>query len=101
MASQTRFPCSLPEILIVNCCIQREADLYYWFADGDYTPTIESGRAGIPINGSKSTSSGIQAVRSNWLPFRVEIALDPVDHSVTVIEVCPTSIVLLTLNFII
>ncbi|KAG0613820.1 hypothetical protein M758_6G131500 [Ceratodon purpureus] len=83
---QTRFPCSLPEILIVNCCIQREADLYYWFPDGDYTPTVESGKAGNPINGSKPTTSGIQAARSNWLPFRVEIALDPVDHSVTVIE---------------
>lgn len=88
MALQTRSPCSLPDILIVNCCIQREADLYYWFADGDYAPTLDSGKPRIPINGSKAASSGIQAVRSNWLPFRVEITVDPVDYSVTVIEVC-------------
>nr|XP_024386798.1 PAN2-PAN3 deadenylation complex catalytic subunit Pan2-like isoform X3 [Physcomitrium patens] len=83
---QTRFPCSLPEILIVNCCIQREADLYYWFADGDYPPTSDSGKTGISNNGSNSTSSGGQVVRSNWLPFRVEIAVDPAASSVTVTE---------------
>jgi hypothetical protein len=67
--------------------------LCYWFADGDYAPTLESRKAGISINGSESTTSAIQSVRSNWLPFRVEIALDPVDHSVTVIEVFLPSVI--------
>ena len=88
VALQTCFPCSLTQTLIVNCCIQREADLYYWFPDGDYTPTVESGKARNPINSSKPTTSEIQTERSKWLLFRVEIALDPVNHSVTVIEAC-------------
>lgn len=62
--------------------------MYYWFADGDYPPTSDSGKTGISNNGSNSTSSGGQVVRSNWLPFRVEIAVDPAASSVTVTEVC-------------
>lgn len=87
---QTRFPCSVPDILIVNCCIQREADLYYWFADGDYTTTSDSSKfatSSTTTNSSRPISSGSQAVRSNWLPFHIEIAVDPVTFSVTVTEV--------------
>lgn len=87
---QTRFPCSVPDILIVNCCIQREADLYYWFADGDCTTTLDSSKfatSSTTINSSRPISSGTQTVHSNWLPFRIEIAVDPVTFSVNVTEV--------------
>lgn len=87
---QTRFPCSVPDILIVNCCIQREADLYYWFADGDYITTLDSSKfptSSTTTNSSRPISSGSQTVRSNWLPFHIEIAVDPVTFSVTVTEV--------------
>lgn len=91
---QTRHLCSLPDVLIINCCIQRETDLYYWYADGDYTPTLDSGKPRLSTNGSKPASSGTQAVRNNWLPFRVEITVDPVNCSVTVIEVRPLYLIL-------
>ncbi|KAH9536486.1 hypothetical protein CY35_16G002500 [Sphagnum magellanicum] len=84
---QVRLPCSLPSILIIDCCIRRESDLYFWNADGDHNDAV-----------SNSTSARIKGVQSGlmspanqtgsnwWLPFRIEITIDSLTSRVTVSE---------------
>lgn len=97
VAWQARSPYSLPDILIVNCCIQREADLSYWCADGDHMNAAESCKSGnsgspiIKVGSSRSTDSGTHAAPNLWLPFRIEITVDSSTSSVSVTEVCMLS----------
>jgi hypothetical protein len=85
---QVRLPCSLPSILIIDCCIRRESDLYFWNADGDHNDAVSNSTSARTKGVQSGLMSPANQTGSNWwLPFRIEITIDSLTSRVTVSEV--------------
>ncbi|GBG65163.1 hypothetical protein CBR_g49959 [Chara braunii] len=103
---QMRIPSSLPDVLIINCCIRGEAELQFWQMDAQKPAAVpkedKGAKKGVsPVKGKDDGSGGGGAAAGasgrggwpaasppdhHWLPFTVTINLNPDSSQITVTE---------------